>query len=435
MFDLLQASFTIIIEVICCKLFSETFSQKRKFRYEFIYYLMLAAAVIVSYMACTILANNFGLKQLATWAIFGLLIYGFFNITVKKALFQAIIYQGILLIVDYLALGILHIFFKPEYILVDNSASRVLAIVFCKMFLFGAIIFIKRFWRYGGVARILSDAEWLRFLLFPFISVLMITAMIANFGYVLSDYQINTLFMIAFGLIAMNVIAFYLIQDIIQREIKLRDERVYKERIKNQVEMYQSISESVEKQRKKSHEYRNQIGCIDGLLKQGEIEEAKKYVQDLYGGMRNEYYFIDTNHPIVNAILNKKYEESASKGIVFVFKVNDLSNIRLGHEDIVTLLSNLLNNAIEACDKSTGEKKMMVKFIEENGIITLSVRNTLVDVPIVVNGKYTTTKQQDKEEHGIGVANIIETVERYGGSYVIQAKDSYFIFSIVIENE
>ena len=59
------------------------------------------------------------------------------------------------------------------------------------------------------------------------------------------------------------------------------------------------------------------------------------------------------NHVIVNAILNTKYQESEDKGIVFVVKINDLSHAKIQDEDMVIILSNLLNNAIEACQSCT----------------------------------------------------------------------------------
>ena len=42
---------------------------------------------------------------------------------------------------------------------------------------------------------------------------------------------------------------------------------------------------------------------------------------------------INTNNVIVNAILNTKYQEMTDKGIVFAFRVNDLSKIGISDED------------------------------------------------------------------------------------------------------
>ena len=62
-----------------------------------------------------------------------------------------------------------------------------------------------------------------------------------------------------------------------------------------------------------------------------------------------------------NAILNAKNSEMQSKKILFVTKYNDLSEITIRDVDLVVLLSNLLNNAVEACEKAS--KKIINFFI------------------------------------------------------------------------
>lgn len=67
-----------------------------------------------------------------------------------------------------------------------------------------------------------------------------------------------------------------------------------------------------------------------------------------------------------------RYIEETNKGIAFVVKINDLSNIGITDEDIVVILSNLLNNAIEACEQC--ESKMIkLKFAqqEEKNMVVL----------------------------------------------------------------
>ena len=59
-----------------------------------------------------------------------------------------------------------------------------------------------------------------------------------------------------------------------------------------------------------------------------------------------------------------------------MFKVNDLSKIVIKDEDLVVILANLLNNAIEACEKCEKKKTIKLKFVIEENLIVLSVRNT-----------------------------------------------------------
>ena len=144
--------------------------------------------------------------------------------------------------------------------------------------------------------------------------------------------------------------------------------------------------------------------------------------------------FIDTNNVIVNAILNSKYQETREKGIVFVVKVNDLSDLRIKDEDIVLILSNLLNNAIEACEQC--EKPIIkMKFVKEEHQIVLSVANTFSVTPVIVGKRYITTKTKEADRHGIGLENIKETVGKYDGSCVIKHDDDNFKVAILIHNQ
>ena len=140
---------------------------------------------------------------------------------------------------------------------------------------------------------------------------------------------------------------------------------------------------------------------------------------------------INTNHVIVNAIINSKYAEGRKKGIVFVFQVNDLSGIQLKDEDIVIILSNLLNNAIEACEQFVGEKIIKFKFVKEKKHLIIAASNYYNTPVKIVNGQYQTTKTE-KEEHGFGISNIITAVERYQGTYAIETENQEFKFTIMI---
>ena len=135
---------------------------------------------------------------------------------------------------------------------------------------------------------------------------------------------------------------------------------------------------------------------------------------------------------LLYAILNSKYRETLEKGIIFIFQLNDLSKINLSDEDIVVILSNLLSNAIEACEKYSGKKIIKLKFIQEGDDIIISVKNTYNGKIEIKDGEVQTSKLYESDEHGIGVKNIIDVIEKYQGSYVIQNDKEEFYFSILL---
>ena len=120
------------------------------------------------------------------------------------------------------------------------------------------------------------------------------------------------------------------------------------------------------------------------------------------------------------------------KKIVFIFKINDLSEIGICDEDIVVILSNLLNNAIEACEKCNEKKVIKMKFVKEKDNVIISVKNTYDGELVIEDGEIQTSKKQDIDEHGIGIKNIIDVISKYQGSYAIQNNENEFYFSIII---
>ena len=72
-----------------------------------------------------------------------------------------------------------------------------------------------------------------------------------------------------------------------------------------------------------------------------------------------------------------------------------------------------------------------LKFMIENDDMILSVKNTY-NAPIIKRGGSLVTAKKEKEEHGIGIKNVIKVVEKYHGTYAIQNDDKEFMFSIMI---
>ncbi len=161
-------------------------------------------------------------------------------------------------------------------------------------------------------------------------------------------------------------------------------------------------------------------------------QELEEYVSSISGGLGRELDDFQTNHPIADAVINRAYQEMLEKGILFVPKISDLSGIWVSDGDLVAILSNLLENAIEACGKCQGRRIIKMKLVIEEGGIVLSVRNTYEGQLKEKDGEFQTTKAQGEGEHGIGLKNVMEVVEGYGGAYVIQTGGGEFYIAVLI---
>lgn len=430
MFDIMQSILLMLIELMCCKIFFETFG---KIRYKgwiniLQFVLLLSSICFLSYS----FSGHFVIRQIAIILIVSIFMLWHVEISLRKSFVLAILFDALLLALDYL------IYMISRWIPLDSelpgqqyAIGRSLVYLLGKAILFIIILVIRK--KFGKKSmEMMLDTEWLRFLFFPVFTIAAISAMLSVFEYIQTVEQVNLLAIIAFGMVGMNIVVFYLINDIVEREMKMHENKVFQIQAKNQLEMYRSISENFDNQKRKTHEYKNQILCIESLLDKKQYSKLEEYVKKIYGSLNNEPDTINTNNVIINAILNTKYQEADAKGIVFVFRVNDLSELKIKDEDVVTILANLLNNAIEACETCEDKKVIRFKFVKEDDRIIIAVKNTFNYDIVYENGEIKSTKISNEDEHGVGIKNVIKIIEKYEGAYVIEDKNKEFFFSIII---
>ena len=115
------------------------------------------------------------------------------------------------------------------------------------------------------------------------------------------------------------------------------------------------------------------------------------------------------------------------------FKVNDLSGIQVAPIDLVIIIGNLLDNAIEACVKlPAGEREIYAQLLLEDTLF-LSFRNTSPPVEIV--NSYIATTKKPPDLHGFGLQNVKTALKKYDSFYDMAYEDGYFTFTIEMEND
>lgn len=211
-------------------------------------------------------------------------------------------------------------------------------------------------------------------------------------------------------------------------ENNLKDIIIFREGI------VQSLVDNYKKQQKVIHDFRNHLMCIGTFLSNSEYENLQKYVEKIYNNFEKNTPHFNTNNTIVNAIVNSKYTDATNKGIVFVCKFNDLSGIYMEDEEIVVLLANLLDNAIEACNQVDNEKIIRLKIIQERDKLVISVSNSYDGVVMIKDGNYV-TKKNDAANHGWGMSNVFDIIYKYKGYYSVKNDEKEFQFSIIFPVE
>ena len=192
--------------------------------------------------------------------------------------------------------------------------------------------------------------------------------------------------------------------------------------------------------RKVRHEMKNHMANIKGLTEAGEYGEIEEYVRRMDETMQELEYKYVTGNAVTDVIINDKCRRAEKAGIRFD------ADFRYGGEipvfDMGIILNNLLDNAIEACEKlETGKGFIRLSLKRKKQFLILYVENSFDGAVPVSKGSPLppTTKQSILPgiitEHGIGLENVRDIAERYFGGVNIKVKRDVFHVTVMLQGE
>lgn len=146
-----------------------------------------------------------------------------------------------------------------------------------------------------------------------------------------------------------NVYPVCALYEIIQRSTyALMEQTIMEQAYKSRLENVEDIETNVERISRIKHELNKTLIAANLMLKDGRTEEAREFLSQFDGDL--DKIIVEkmyTNNIIINEFLTKKSKDCRQKNIDFVAVVNgELKLIK--NVDIFCVLSNLLDNAIEA---------------------------------------------------------------------------------------
>lgn len=209
--------------------------------------------------------------------------------------------------------------------------------------------------------------------------------------------------------------------------------RAMKKRLEEAENFYGSI-------RKVRHEMKNHMANIKGLAGAGEYGEIEEYVRRMDETMQELEYKYVTGNAVTDVIINDKCRRAEKAGIRFD------ADFRYGGEipvfDMGIILNNLLDNAIEACEKlETGKGFVRLSLKRKKQFLILYVENSFDGaVPISKGSPLPPTTKQSIlpgiiTEHGIGLENVRDIAERYFGGVNIKVKGDVFHVTVMLQQE
>ena len=209
-----------------------------------------------------------------------------------------------------------------------------------------------------------------------------------------------------------------------------QDMLLLRQHMEMQQENMNALEQNYRVQRKSAHEFEHHIQVIQDLLNQDEIGAVREYVDGLRKNRSICIYSVNSGHPVVDVILNQKYQTARENDINMQIRVNDLSRLEISTDYLVVVLTNLLDNALEACRRIDGYREIIGCVVYNDGLY-ISFRNTSEPVKIL-DGKIPTSKA-DSLSHGFGLLSVTYVLDKLGAEYTFGYKDGWFNFAAEIE--
>lgn len=237
-------------------------------------------------------------------------------------------------------------------------------------------------------------------------------------------------------LVVMSVVdisALFLL-DQLESSIQMREMlAVARQRAETQASSIKALTDSYSAQRRLTHDFRKYLFTLSNMLTQGKIEDAKNYLEKLKVQQTERILLVNSHHAAIDAILNQAGYMAQSKNIEIQFVLNDLSKVRIPVLDLTVVMSNLLDNAIEGCERLPDGQK---RWISVNAIYTEAQPSSLFflvansSLPFTITGDHLPSTKHPAELHGYGLPNVLSILKSYNAEYTMLCENGHFSFAV-----
>lgn len=261
------------------------------------------------------------------------------------------------------------------------------------------------------------------------------TGEIAVFAYVCKYIQAYSsgMFLILFllGCLVLDVyivVVFYRISIVRKTE---KENALLQQQSEMQLEVYSDLQQRYQNSMRTIHDAKRHVRALESLIQSDHLAEAQQYKESLFQKLNELQPSIQCDNPLLSAILNHVFLKAEQRHITLKMDLQGEEQLSmLAGVDLTTIVSNLLDNAVDAVSELPEEQRYIhfaVAF--QMGEIMIHVENpTKNDLKREGN-----TVVSTKEGHfGLGLKNVGMVVKKYKGDFKTNVKDGTFIAAITI---
>lgn len=226
-----------------------------------------------------------------------------------------------------------------------------------------------------------------------------------------------------------NIFLFYIMRIISNENKNSLRLSLLELQLSGQKQMAEDAGQISKEIKKAEHDLKHHLFSILGTLENGDIPQATEYLKSLLKEYETSIFkYVSLENSAINSVINFKIGRCRANGIDLKLEIeSDFTEFE--DTDICVLLSNVLDNAIEASQSVPENAMITLTVSNQQNYLCILVRNRITKSVLQDNKNLNTTKE-DKKNHGLGIYSINQIVDKYDGMLQFYEKNSFFVADI-----
>lgn len=308
----------------------------------------------------------------------------------------------------------------PSYLILGVILSKSIGLMLCYAFR------VKSRLHYFEM----SQTYWLMFVVLFSISIVA-AFLIFSLANAVDDesYNVMTTFC-SIGLFASDFLALYLYERSSRQNQIIRRQEQEEQSLKSQLKHYDALTRKQDQIRRLRHDMNSHLIAISSYLEKGDIPGCQRYLKGLTDSFHQAALTIDTGNNVLDAILSDKESQAKSKNIAFKTNIRIQKQLPLEDADLCVIFGNALDNANEACERLPQDAPHTIDLTLIQDAHTLFCKITNTAPPR--KDKHFRTSKTDTINHGFGLRNIRDALEKYNTTPEIDQEGALFSLSFIV---
>lgn len=194
------------------------------------------------------------------------------------------------------------------------------------------------------------------------------------------------------------------------------------------------MRQAQEETRRQRHEMRHHLTLLEEMLSQRQDSRASDYIRSLLSEVEALPSGTYSDNMVINAIAGHYLNLAKAEGVRVDANIKAEKELSLRDEELCVLLTNLLENALEACRAMRYEQDRLLslRIVSKGDHILIACENS-TDMPVTIaqDGTISTSKS-DADNHGYGISAMRRIVEKHCGALKLSCADGRFQIVITI---